>query len=520
MPPMNTPNVPEISIAPPTTVSSHDSRTSNATTSDIHIIHDADEMYHHPHHGDDRALSSPTSSPPTSSSFRPPNATESIFRDLPQSPGHRPQDGNGGTKSGNMIVIHDDEHKEVLTKMPPRKRRPPTPYPPSAADTSEPAPTATADSPSCVEDSHRTRHAYELDDNDDNDHSDDDHGDHDDDDGDDDDDDDPLSSPTRPDLERRVAVYPILPYMKMNPPHTSSSSLSIHDNSNNNDSRKLKGTGESRTKHPRQQHDHDHSNDDNNNIGSKEEGRLGEIDTTMDVDDSYDAEYHHQYPVVSAYQSSHDLFKLPATSATSTTQPQTHSTATSPPLEHDERASVSSLVRGGTSTDLYHESLNDRSSKDEAVAKWAQDQARIHQRRLQKRKARAEALQELRKAHAAAVVTTAKAGPAGEAHETSVSDGLSPLRLRREMQDASGTTQGDQESQAQATTPATITAAATTTTTTAAAPLKVLLEDNDTHHEKADGEEDVQALKVQQQQGPLEPIDRTETTGAGVGKPY
>ncbi|KAF9283026.1 hypothetical protein BGZ68_005606 [Mortierella alpina] len=539
VPPMNTPNVPEISIAPPTTVSSHDSRTSR-TTSDIHIIHDSDEMYHHQHqhqhhphphhHGDDRALSSPTSSPPTSSAFRPPNATESIFRDLPQSPGHRPHvggsgymdsgGGGGGTKSGNMIVIHDDEHKEVLTKMPPpparphRKRRPPTPYPPSAADTSEPAPATSPDSPSGVEGSHRTQRSGKPDD-DNNDHDHDDHSnsnhgdedeedDDDDDDTDDDNDDDDmlqsstLSSPTRPELERRVAVYPILPYMKVNPPHSAS---------NKKGSKKSKGA-DLQEQQQQQQQDDDHDDHNNNNIGSRHESHLREMDTTMDVDASYDAEYNHQYPVVSAYQSSHDLFKLPATSASAiaaasaSAAAPTTSTSPAPDTDHD-RASVSSLVRGGTSTHLYQESLHDRSTKDQAVAKWAQDQARIHQRRLQKRQARAEALQELRKAHAAAVVTGATAGPAGgEVPEASVS--------------GSAVQAADQEPQAQMATTAT-----TTATATAAAPLKVLLEENDDHHEKADGEkEDVQVLTVQQDQGPLEPIDRTETTGAGVGKPY
>ncbi|KAF9929666.1 hypothetical protein BGZ67_006189 [Mortierella alpina] len=548
-PPMNTPNVPEISIAPPTTVSSHDSRTSRAT-SDIHISHDTDDMYHprphhhHHHHRDDRALSSPTSSPPTSSSFRPPNATESIFRDLSQSPGPRPHVGSsaaldssgGGTKSGSMMVIHDDEHKEVLTKMPPvrthpKRRRPPTPYPLSAANTSEQAPTTTADSSSGMEDSHRTRRSEDIDENNDDD-DDDEHDDREDDnsnrnrnDDDDDEGDDmqqslALSSPTRPELERRVAVYPILPYMKAHPPHSIT---------HPNDNKQSKGPGASRTNKnlQQQQHDDDNNNDDDNhdNSRSKREGHLKEIDTTMDVDDSYDAEYHHQYPVVSAYQSSHDLFKLPATAAAAAPITTTTTTPASPPGDHDhDRASVSSLVRGGTSTDLYHDSLNDRSSRDQAVAKWAQDQARIHQRRMQKRQARAQALQELRKAHAAAVVTSSSstaAGTAGEALEASVSDGLSPLRLRREMQVASGAAQDDQESQAQTTT-------ATVPTTTAAAPLKVQPEENDDHHVHHDhhdkddnGEEDVQTLTVQQEQGPpLEPIGRTETTGAGVGKPF
>ncbi|KAF9965926.1 hypothetical protein BGZ70_003783 [Mortierella alpina] len=594
MPPMNTPNVPEISIAPPTTVSSHDSRTSRGT-SDIHIIHDAEEMYHphqhhhhhrrhqhHYQHEDDRALSSPTSSPPTSSSFRPPNATESIFRDLAQSAvGHRPQfgpsvhmdnssssadggGGGGGGKSGNMMVIYDDDQKEALTKMPPtrphRKRRPPTPYPPSAAsaaDTSEPAPTTTVDSPTCLEDSHRARHSQDDDDDDDDDDDkhehddlddgnnhnnsssyssdsdrDDNHDDHDEN-GDEDNDmpqNPTLSSATRPELERRVAVYPILPYMKVHPPHSTS---------HHHDSKKSKGTRASKTKNLQQQqqqqhvvdNDNDDNDNDNNDKSRKKDGRRKEIDTTMDVDDSYDAEYNHQYPVVSAYQSSHDLFKLPPTSAaaaaaaaavppttittTTTTTPAPNSPPHPPPpaVEHDhDRASISSLVRGGTSADLYRESLHDQSTKNQAVAKWAQDQARIHQRRMQKRQARAEALQELRKAHAAAVGTSAMAGPAGEALEASVSDGLSPLRLRKEIQDAPGVGQDDQASQAQMPT--------TDPSTATAVPLKVLLEDNDDHHEKDNGEEDVQALKVEQELGPLEPIDRVETTGAGVGKPY
>ncbi|KAF9562933.1 hypothetical protein EC968_005037 [Mortierella alpina] len=557
MPPMNTPNVPEISIAPPTTISSHDDSRTSRGTSDIHIIHDADEMYHHQHHpGDDRgALSSPTSSPPTSSPFRPPNATESIFRDLAQSPGgHRPHVGSpahmdssggsggggsgaggaGGAKSGNMMVIYDDEHKEVLTKMPPlqthRKRRPPTPYPSSAADTSEPPPTTTADSPSGLKDSHRTRSSEDLDEHhvDKHNDDDDDYGRHNDEDEDEDDDDDEdeeenhdndddndmlqslsPSSPTRPELERRVAVYPILPYMKVHPPHS---------NNHHNDHKKSQSPGESRTQktfqqqlqQQQRQHDDDHHDDhdtnDNHDSRFKKEGHLKEIDTTMDVDDSYDAEYNHQYPVVSAYQSSHDLFKLPATAAAAA------AATTSSPPEHDhDRASISSLVRGGTSTDLYHESLKDRSTKDQAVARWAQDQARIHQRRMQKRQARAEALQELRKAHAAAVVTSTTAGTAGEVPEASVSDGLSPLILRREIQEAPGAVQDDQESQAQMT---------STLNTSAATPLKVLLENNDDHHDNADGEEDVQALKVQQGQDSPEPMDRTETTGAGVGKPY
>ncbi|KAG0052825.1 hypothetical protein BGZ83_002087 [Gryganskiella cystojenkinii] len=153
---------------------------------------------------------------------------------------------------------------------------------------------------------------------------------------------------------------------------------------------------------------------------------------SMDVDEAYEAEHHHQYPVISAYQSSHDVFKLPPCTTTVAAEVKVTTVPAITPLasqtleevggergnDNDVKTSTVSLVRGKASaagTEVFHFAVaqeEERRKQTEAVTKWAEDQARIHKRRREKKKdqERAQALQDIRQKNHWQESTTATGG--------------------------------------------------------------------------------------------------------------
>lgn len=135
--PLQIPGLPEISIAPPTTISSRESQSqtsfATSTSSDVHIVHEDtipqlyDRQDHHHH-----SLRLPGATSPaltnTHTQTRPFNATESIFPNLAQN--HNANNGKATPLPTSRITIDNYQQQNHLrsTTEPPR-RRPPSPYP-------------------------------------------------------------------------------------------------------------------------------------------------------------------------------------------------------------------------------------------------------------------------------------------------------------------------------------------------------------------------------------------------------
>ncbi|KAI8356845.1 amino acid permease-domain-containing protein [Mortierella sp. GBAus27b] len=107
--------------------------------------------------------------------------------------------------------------------------------------------------------------------------------------------------------------------------------------------------------------------DDNDSAGQQEDdGKLRFMD--LKVDDSFGEEYLHQYPVISTFQSTHSLFKVP--------------------LSTIQGSSVlrSLLIdRSAASRDAGYAA----EERSQAIAQWAHEQNKIHERRMDKKRARA-----------------------------------------------------------------------------------------------------------------------------------
>lgn len=135
--PVQIPGLPEISIAPPTTISSHESQSQTSfaisTSSDVHIVHEDtvpqpyDQHDHHHHSQRQVGATSPSAQTQTQTQTqaRPFNATESIFPNL-----HNANNGTAAPLPTGRITIDNHQQQNHLrsTAEPPR-RRPPSPYP-------------------------------------------------------------------------------------------------------------------------------------------------------------------------------------------------------------------------------------------------------------------------------------------------------------------------------------------------------------------------------------------------------
>ncbi|GJJ70856.1 hypothetical protein EMPS_03206 [Entomortierella parvispora] len=474
--------VPEISIAPPTTISSRDSRLSRATTTattfSVATVTSSGETDSLPQL---IATSSSSSLPHsvaqmeasvqtelllrqfpatpailhTVISQRPPNATESIFRDVTgiQQQIKSTMTGmvtptlSNGTRSQQKITIGQQAHPlfsdQRSNDTPPRKR-PPTPYPPSETDpgrdTSSSIPplsplltpsTKTAflsDRSSDSEDAVRATRIREVDPDHDATKT-------------------KVAQPTRPvqHLARGPAYYPMPSSARLLSHESHASEAVAAATEAVQDIMDVDEAYEAEHHHHNPVISAYQSSHDLFNLppSTKEYHAAIEparaVEDVMDVDAAFEEEHHyHQYPVISAYKSSHDLFNLPPSpvavaghTAVRTTmlpsvmvkrdQNNDHGAGgdkvrvPSPePEDQDDKASTLSLVRGeilsaGGITlglNLQEGTLgaregeqDERKTREESVAKWAQEQGRIHERRRQKHKmnqARTQALQDLR----------------------------------------------------------------------------------------------------------------------------
>ncbi|KAG9072732.1 hypothetical protein KI688_000508 [Linnemannia hyalina] len=142
--PVQIPELPEISIASPTTISSHESQsqTSSAisTLSDVHIVHEDtipqhnDQHDHHHHLQRQAGATSPSaqtqaqSQTQTQTQTRPFNATESIFPNLAQN--HNANNGTAIPSPTDKITIDNHQQKNhLLSTTEPSHRRPPSSNP-------------------------------------------------------------------------------------------------------------------------------------------------------------------------------------------------------------------------------------------------------------------------------------------------------------------------------------------------------------------------------------------------------
>ncbi|KAG0255351.1 hypothetical protein BG011_005184 [Mortierella polycephala] len=346
--PINAPTVdiPEISIAPPTTPSSN-SRTSDTTTSDICVIsepEDEDERYH-ASRSNLPLIVPPVASPPpllqvaiaTPTAFltRPPNATESIFRDL------RTADSVSQQKLS--------KHARTFRK------EPPAIYPPaSTIEMDKGSMTASHkefDSAQSLEEMDTFVQAVTI-----------------------------ANPPTLLDHRSTAHSFP-----------SSLQTLAAND-------------GEDKDENPTQ-------NKIVADTGTQCMDKENQVLDIIDVDESFDEAYNHQYPVVSAYHSSQDLFKIPIAT---TAQGSSSLYLSSSPEDDDDdddgdgdgdivaekgrdETSISSLVKD-TFSDLSGTSLDALKEKERIVAQWVQEQARIYERRMRKQRARAMVFQEIRSA--------------------------------------------------------------------------------------------------------------------------
>ncbi|KAF8976233.1 hypothetical protein BGZ46_008426 [Entomortierella lignicola] len=137
----------------------------------------------------------------------------------------------------------------------------------------------------------------------------------------------------------------------------------------------------------------------------------------LGVDDSFDEEYHHQYPAISAYQSAQGLFNVLPSPKSVSYQEMTsllrQSMTPSPvsdinweghsfkDLSGDDYRTI--LNTGPLNIPAVTESRNDEeqtsrspfNDKNQVVAKWAHEQAKIHEWRMEKK--RVQALRGIRK---------------------------------------------------------------------------------------------------------------------------
>ncbi|KAG0307777.1 hypothetical protein BGZ98_009782 [Dissophora globulifera] len=304
--------VPEISIAPPTTVSSLEARTDSqlsTSTCDKNTIPEKDKgesTYQQDRH------SAPTISPISSPLPRPLTATESIFPELTltgtvcSSSSSSRLAATGGTEN------HDDDY---FSKSRTGMSSPSSPSPRS--------PRSPRKLSKLSDNMERTMQDLRI------------------------------TRPKRPQLERRNAEY-------NSSPHTPGSDAT-DDASNMCDLtvRSLNG-------------------------GLKIMG--------MDVDDSFDEEYHNQYPVISAFKSTQNLFNLPATIITvrDTQAPLLFSDGWPLPST-DDGVSTLSALRSRESESLVRLQGDDheRDVKNQVVARWAEEQGKIHERRMVKKRAMA-----------------------------------------------------------------------------------------------------------------------------------
>ena len=475
--------VPEISIAPPTTISSQDSRRSRATTTTTTVSttteSSSSEIDSVPKI---ITTSSSSSSLPysvvqkealvetetllrrfpiapaishTVNTNRPPNATESIFG---EGVGMQQQAGSttvgtiasglsSGTRSLPKITIGQQAHPldfpDRRSRDMPARKRPPTPYPPSEADpdhdTSTSNPPAsplltpivkTASIPDLNSDSEDAVWAtriQEVDPDQDATMS-------------------KMDGPTRPvqHLLRRPAQYPTHSSAKLSRDlkalaATVAATAAVEDIMDVDEAYEA-------------EHHHQYpvisayqSSHDLFKLPPPITAPVATIkpervsDDAMDVDEAFEEEHHHQYPVISAYQSSHDLFNFSSSTLAAagyvtkgTTMQASGLTKggqmipqgeedddnekiPSPePEDQDDKASTLSLVRGkvlsegevslglslqAATLDAREGEQDERKARGESVARWAEEQGRIHERRRQKQKinqARTQALQDLR----------------------------------------------------------------------------------------------------------------------------
>ncbi|KAF9433186.1 hypothetical protein BGZ76_009773 [Entomortierella beljakovae] len=113
-------------------------------------------------------------------------------------------------------------------------------------------------------------------------------------------------------------------------------------------------------------------------------------------DDSFDEEYLHQYPVISAYKSTHDLFNVipsPTSIAAQELIAVLQHTNGSRSTDYDERSrkaedanlsprnTFPSELVGHRGADMHRNNFND---KNHVVARWAREQAKIQKWRLEK----------------------------------------------------------------------------------------------------------------------------------------
>ncbi|KAI7819133.1 hypothetical protein BC939DRAFT_531467 [Gamsiella multidivaricata] len=114
------------------------------------------------------------------------------------------------------------------------------------------------------------------------------------------------------------------------------------------------------------------------------------------VDDSFRGEYLRQYPVTSVLQPTQEFFSLTASVAQ-----DTQSTLSAPTKRNGAssvHASSSNPVQAGAA-ELSPQPHNDKKSiKDDTVTRWAKEQGRIHEWRIEMK--RDHALRELREEHA------------------------------------------------------------------------------------------------------------------------
>ncbi|KAF9925243.1 hypothetical protein FBU30_004961 [Linnemannia zychae] len=264
------PGLPEISIAPPTTVSSEGSlsRISYATSSDIHIGHE--EAAHQSYERLESTTSSPwgetaasvggtSTSASAQTQTRPFNATESIFPNFVSNQPNNSKNIGAGTMASltpSKVTIENQIHQQHNSTSTPR-RRPPSPYPPLKTDFYS----TTEDNSSF----------YST----------------------------PQHTPTTATAQNKQSSYSSSssppPSPSPNTPHTNPLlSEILHDSQGI-----LSPLQTSLSK------------------SSRGVGETEKIIDIMDVDDTFDEHYN---PIISSYQSSHDLFKhlppLPSSSST------------------------------------------------------------------------------------------------------------------------------------------------------------------------------------------------------------
>ncbi|OAQ36592.1 hypothetical protein K457DRAFT_12253 [Linnemannia elongata AG-77] len=164
--PVQVPGLPEISIAPPSTISSLESQSqtsfATSTSSDVHIVHEDtipqayDRHDYHHHSQRQPGATSPSAQTQTQTQtqtqMRPFNATESIFPNLAQN--HNVNNSTAAPLSNGRITIDNHQQQNHLrsTTEPPR-RRPPSPFPRLHLTSDF---TATEDTSSCYSTPQRT----------------------------------------------------------------------------------------------------------------------------------------------------------------------------------------------------------------------------------------------------------------------------------------------------------------------------------------------------------------------------